>query len=325
MKRIVFLIGLIAVLGAVFVYGQEKTMTKDENQNALEVAPSYMKNYEEGVNSKEKFVDAVNKILEIKKPAIPHLINFAKDKNKNLWLRSRALELVGQIGDKSAIESLVELINDQDQNIEIRTGSVEALIKLNDPNACCKFLLNMLEDSNSQIRSSATRALGLLKCDEGNRDLIKIIKNDKEDKDVIKNAIIALGNLESREATEEIMKFVDNVDLNLKGSAILALAKIKDPKSLDTLIKIALDANDEYSSYAIEALGEFKDKLAVDTLIKVLQEGDSYRAMIASESLAKIGAKEAAIHIKNKIEELKGTDSFADEKMQEIYKKLNSK
>lgn len=321
MKRIILLAGLMLVISGEVGYGQGGiNATKITAEPKKEEVPDYIKEYEEGFVSQEKFFNASNNMMKIGKPAIPHLINFAKDKTKNMWLRERALELIGTINDASAADSLIEILNDKDQDVAIRSEAIETLQQINAVQAA-PYLLNALNDESPTIRGTAAWTLGYLKCEKSVTNLIKIVQNENEIESVRSDAIISLGNLEDKMATDTLISILSKP--NFRRYSILALAKIKDPNAIDILIKIALDRDNEDRYAAIGALGKIGDKRAIEPLLKILNEGNSYSAMEASKALADIGDIQVAEAIKEQID--RADTEFSKQEMKKAYKKLTGK
>ena len=93
-------------------------------------------------------------LRKIGAPAIEALIK--AQKSKNIKVRERATETLGDIGEPIAFEALVQTLRDDDDHM--RERAAEALGKIGDIRAT-KPLLNALRDERKAVRESATRAL----------------------------------------------------------------------------------------------------------------------------------------------------------------------
>ena len=124
----------------------------------------------------------------IGEPAVDSLILALKD--RNWWVRVRAVWALGEIRDKRAVEPLIQSVNDQDWYV--RWSAADALGKIGDKRAAL-CLGKALKEADSFVQVPATWALGKLGSNAPVEDLILSLKNS--DWYVRWGAADALGNI----------------------------------------------------------------------------------------------------------------------------------
>ena len=141
--------------------------------------------------------------------AVEPLIDVVKDEDeKSVYVKESATVALGRIGDVSAIEPLVSIIEGKqglwDKFSFLKERIVEALGKLNINN---KRVFNVLKqslmDSSAMVRINAIEALMNSEYDEAEK-LIRTALKD-EDKEVQRNALIALYNMVGRDVLDEVI------------------------------------------------------------------------------------------------------------------------
>ena len=196
----------------------------------------------EVVNLKTLCIKAISNFKDTK--CIPVLLYCLNDKNANYKMRLKAAEALGNIGDKNAVESLINVVSDEDEkSVYVRESAAVALGMIGDLRAIDPFLTileakknfldkftflkerviealgkisfnstsriitafkNALEDDSPQVRINAIECLMNSESDEA-YDLIKTKLFDA-DEEVVRNAVIAMYNLNGKEALFEILK-----------------------------------------------------------------------------------------------------------------------
>jgi aminopeptidase N len=137
-------------------------------------------------------------------------------------------------------------------------------------------LLEVLKDSNSQVRRAAIKGLGDFN-DASLADLfIKLINTDQS-YFVVADAARALGQTESPKAFDTLIAAskMDSWNGTIRAGAVAGLAALRDPRSLDIALQyIAPEYSAELRSQAIALLGAIgKDNpKAFDALIVALKE-----------------------------------------------------
>lgn len=95
-------------------------------------------------------------IVKIGQPAVNPLIDATKD--TDIWLRTGAVESLGNIADRSAVEPLIGMFLDKYWNV--RDAAVEALVKIGEP--AVEQLIEVLNERHPATVEYAARALGAI-------------------------------------------------------------------------------------------------------------------------------------------------------------------
>ena len=153
------------------------------------------------------------------------------------------------------------------------------------------YLIELLDDSDSDVRSSAAYALGNIGSDKATNSLTKALEDS--DWGVQFSAAYALGNIGSDKATDSLIKALDDSDSDVRSTAADALGKIGSDKATDSLIKALDDSDRNVRSTAAEALGKIGNDKATDSLINDLDHYDWGVGSRAANALGKIGSDKA--------------------------------
>ena len=141
--------------------------------------------------------------------AVKPLINVVKDENeKSVYVQESATFALGLLGDMSAVDPLVSIMESKQGLLGkfsfLKEKIVEALGKLNPNNAkVLKVLKNALLDSSPMVRINAIEAIMNSESEQAS-DMIRQALND-EDEEVMRNALIALYNLNGRDILDEVI------------------------------------------------------------------------------------------------------------------------
>lgn len=151
--------------------------------------------------------DALGKIGD--KYAVAPLIDLVQDEEeKSVYLKESAASALGAIGDMRAIDPLVSILEAKQGFLDkfsfLKERVIEALGKLNlDNRKVLKALKKSLLDSSPMVRINAIEAIMNSDSDEA-PELIRNCLKD-EDKEVQKNALIAMYNLEGKDIIDEVL------------------------------------------------------------------------------------------------------------------------
>lgn len=217
-------------------------------------------------------------------------------------------------------EKIISLI---DSLLSQETGHMEeAYVKLKNSRSksVAPVLIRYLDSKNPLIRRFASSILGERR--EKDAVLPLIEKLNDNDIGVILSAIIALGDIGDKKATEPLTKMLKDEspffyfirlntadtlakigdrravpqlieaikedDLLLMRSTIEALLTIDPESTVNPLIEILNDEKALFKDLAAEFLGIIKDKKAVKPLIKILDDSDIEVKICAVQALGKI-------------------------------------
>ncbi len=150
--------------------------------------------------------------------------------NKSWFVRRKAAEALGKIGDKRAIDPLINALNDDD--IEVREEIVTSLGKIGDKKAVDQ-LIYILEKDKEDVRWKAARALG----DIGDKKAVEplILSLNDEYYAVRLSAVRSLGQIKDKRAVEPLIKMLDDEIVEVQKEAAIALEKIGDERAMKSM------------------------------------------------------------------------------------------
>jgi|GEM_PF-919174 len=193
---------------------------------------------------------ALNKLAELKpeeaKQALPNLYKALKSKNKDV--RPKSAKLIGKLGDASSVQPLIDGI-DMDAR-STATPDDKAAAVANERIA--KALGRLAPAGDEKVAKSLSRLISLPQLE------------------VQLAAVQALGKMKAKGAVEDLIYVADAHDNNfMVKNAIIALGDIGDPAAVEVLIKnMFFERGVSFyieSSYSLFQIG----KPAVDDLIKL--------------------------------------------------------
>jgi HEAT repeat protein len=218
---------------------------------------------------------AVDGLEAIGKPAVPLLIKAIEHRNE--YIRRRAIEALGRIGDPSAIDPLIQAMREQkDRNITVR-----ALGEIGDPRA----VEPIIQMGNTHW-NGATVAQALAKIGDPRAVpyLIKMLKHDGWS--ARKNAVIALSKIEDRRAILPLIEILDDESRWVRQSVAIALGELGDKRAVKPLIEVLKDDSREDRWIVARSLGEIGDSRAITPLMQALHDKEvRSKALIALRQL----------------------------------------
>ncbi|MBM3224999.1 MAG: HEAT repeat domain-containing protein, partial [Candidatus Tectomicrobia bacterium] len=167
--------------------------------------------------------------------------------------RQRIAQTLGSFTSALAVDMVRLLVHDEDG--QVRSSAVQSLAELTRDEAL-PVLLEALQDSNSDVRWIATRALGEAASSTTAVDaLIPMLTDD--DKEVGRIAAAGLGRHGDRRAVPHLIAAIrENYPL-LRESAILALGQLADPRAVPALQEVLQDPHQQVRRSAEIALARF--------------------------------------------------------------------
>ena len=255
--------------------------------------------------------------------AVPALIKLLEDSDSygsySYDVHISAAEALGEIGSETAIPALIQLVKYSDYALAMSTAealgkiatvpeksdtAVPALIQLlKDPNCVCENvtealvqigsktaiaeLIQLLEHSNSDVRSSAVSALSQIGSETAIPPLIKLLKDSNSSVRI--GAACALSQTSSETGIPELIKLLEDSDRYVRSTAVEVLGVIGSETAIPPLIKLLEDSNQFVS--AAYALGNIGSENAVEGLIPFLKHSDRYVHSTAAYALGNIGSE----------------------------------
>jgi HEAT repeat protein len=110
--------------------------------------------------------------------------------------------------------------------------------------------------------------------------LVKVVERSKN-KNVVKHAIIALGEMKDNRAVEPLIYALNSNLVTIRHYSVMALGHIGNAKAVKPLVTI-IHKEDEYENVresAVEALGKIATEEAIDNLVAILGTSLSDKAL----------------------------------------------
>jgi len=201
-------------------------------------------------------------------------------KDEDYWVRWRAAESLGRIGDKRAVEPLIEILNDT--NYMVQTEVAWALRQIREP--AVKPLIKALKDEVSDVRMRAAEALGKIAWqpkDDIEKAYYLIAKKQWEE-------LVKLG----KPAVEPLIEALKDKDKYVRSKVAEALGNIGDRRAVEPLIEALIDKDEDVRRSAVVAHRYIGYGRAVKPIIKSLKDEYKYYRKVVKVTLEKIKTKE---------------------------------
>ncbi|MEM4247933.1 MAG: HEAT repeat domain-containing protein [Candidatus Nanoarchaeia archaeon] len=193
------------------------------------------------------------------------LIRLSSD--KDCEIRRLSCVSLGAFKTDSSIETLISSLRDID--FYVRTASEDSLIKLNPDKAFIKRIADLLNDSVA--RNSAIKILGELNHKEYSEKIFKFIADDS-DTETLRRAIRALDIFNLKKSSAKIAAFSEHKDDEVRVAVASALGTFNDPSTYSALRKLDKDKVNKVRLEAIKAIGRTKTDSFADILEQNLKE-----------------------------------------------------
>ena len=219
----------------------------------------------------------------------------AELKHPSYVVRRRAAESLGGFKERRVVEPLIAILENMDEMKSVRAAAAVALGALKDERASAS-LLTALSDENAEVRLKAATALGNLKDAKAVVQLSEIVENPLEPDTVRDAAVAALGNIGSKTAEDVLIRALDIRVGDISKNAIVALGKLESETAVPKLIailedkQIALDASTDVlakasaRTKAATALGAIGGARAAEAIARRLVDNTEY--IVALEDAA---------------------------------------
>lgn len=199
-------------------------------------------------------------------------------------------------GSGKVIFPLLDYLTKADtSNPEIQTALYLLILDkaYSNPELTVKYIM----EGNKEVRLMLIRAVGELFLTETAQELQKII-TEENDKDIVIEAINALGKLRVLDALSTIADLACVSDRDIKKAAVLAISKSGITDAVDQLMGFMGD-DEQTNIMTIEALGDIQDLYAIDILANLLSSSDTMVRDTAIDQLLKLGKKSVPILTKS--------------------------
>lgn len=209
--------------------------------------------------------------------ATGELIVAAKDADP--VIRRRAVTLMGRFQDEGFGDALVHALADEDT--AVRLAAIDSLDRVR-PAEGVRPLLFALEDEDLWIRSAAARVIGSYGAKESIPSLLKHLSRDLPPMKIA--CLEGLGALGDPEVAGEVIRWIEDEDIEIAKTALGALAKIPGEPVFRRLLE-ALDSPDwRLRASAVAALAVRGERRALPPLHRMLLEDpdDFVRSSVVS-------------------------------------------
>jgi HEAT repeat protein len=202
-----------------------------------------------------------------KKNHVKELIE--KIKNTDWRIRAKAQEELVKIGN-AAVTELIKAVSGSSLPPHARSKAISVLGKIGDARAL-NSLVGALSDENSYVRRCAAESLGAIKDLGALNPLVKALYD--ENVSVRERAAIALGKLNDERAVASLIEKLLDKHERVRVSAIRSLVAIKDNKAVQPLMKqLARNYSQLYKNNVAWALGELNEREALPILESYLKK-----------------------------------------------------
>jgi HEAT repeat protein len=202
----------------------------------------------------------------------------------NWATRRLAAQDMARQGSEQAVVGLLRVLCEQHRNISVLNSTLKVLTGsgLN----VVPSLVELLNDSDYELRMYAALALGDLKKKEAAPALIRLLSDS--DINVRYHAIEALAKIKAPEAINELFQIAESDDFFLAFPAIDALAQLDNPQIAVRLVPML--QREMVRPAIIDALGKLGDEQILPPLVALLDRPGSHLLPVA-DALAAIHSR----------------------------------
>lgn len=191
--------------------------------------------------------------------------------------REAAIAALGRSRHPQALNKLLELLTMRD--LVVQNAACKALAELGDSRATSALIRLAQYDQNPQ----ALRALGALQTKEGVAFLIKVMSDNREEKEPYWRATAAhvLGEMRAPQAATALAKIIkeknESADFTLQREALVALTRIDAQAATEAVVQMASDTLDgEWLRVLLEIMPELEHEKILPLLASWLSNWRSY-------------------------------------------------
>ncbi len=244
------------------------------------------------LKSMDNMAEASAVLISAGQMAVPGLLDLVKDKNLDPYVRTKAIELLGEIGSQSAVGPLIGLLNEPQSTV--RAEAARTLGRLKGVEAVPE-LIKLLQDRHDAVRGEAIQALGLI---GDNRALIPLI-NASNDEVFINRAKVmwALGELRDSRSQSVLIAGTKDSFAVVRANAALSLGRIGDSTSFYYLEPLLFDEDFSVREKAIQALGLIGGTKAVRAIGRLARDEMAVVRLSVIKMLESLGTVEGGVMI----------------------------
>ncbi len=225
------------------------------------------------------------------KSAIPLVIEALE--NGTEPIRESAAKTMGAFRDLSTVEALIRRLNDSNASVRGACGSALGLLRAV---KAIRPLIPLLDDPYADVREAASEALGKIGTVEVIKHCAPFLKHAKTE--VRQAAVQCLGLIMDPRVTSHLISALDNSDRNVRRFAAHILGNRKIPQAAKPLVMALLDEDWQVRKSAASALGNLRDPRCIEALLDSLKDENIWVRYAAATALGRIGEPRAkpALH-----------------------------
>lgn len=184
----------------------------------------------------------------------------------NAAIRAEAALALARAKDGAAANALLLAVYDPDAMVA--RNAIYALEKQDALPRTCSAVSELLGNASPDVRATAARTLGKLKCGDAANSLIGLLEDD--DARVVVNAAIALGDIPAKNAGNALGRVLtSHKSQHARAAAAMSLEQIADKNTRDALMQGLLDRSPMvriHSGRAMAAAQKGKSAMFIDQL-----------------------------------------------------------
>jgi HEAT repeat protein len=244
--------------------------------------------------------EAVEPLLTcVHEDGYPELDRLADDLDYGAcWeVKRRALEALGEIGDRRVSQPVIDLLTDEDDD-DLQESGFRVLARL-DGAAARSFLLDRLGNGGPRTRRRAARALVTLPgVGSGGADAHADIRHaldralSDQDPHVRIHAARALGKLQGSQAAPRLALMLGDPSPEVRAEVAGILGGMRGAGVAESFVSLLDDPDPVARRRIVRVLGEIGDAASADRLGRLLDAGDDglrYEAVVALGRIASDG------------------------------------
>lgn len=214
----------------------------------------------------EKRLKAVEKLAQARdKKFVQYLVESLGDVEWRVR-KSAVSAIINSEKDAHLIEQLISIFYTE-RNIGKKNAAAEALIGLGE--SCLYLIFSHLSQANREAKKFLVEVLGEINSHQATFELIKLLKDP--DENVCLAAIDAVGKLRDHRAVEALFPLLRSESPLIRFATIKALERIGDPRAVESIAAVMNTKGLERA--ALEALGTLGDPKALNPVITAFQQG----------------------------------------------------
>jgi HEAT repeat protein len=195
-------------------------------------------------------------------------------------------QLLSKTLSNTAVSYLLQVLDNQDS--DVRQSAAKGLGEIGSDAAIPRLIQALEQDENSDVRGSIATALGKIGSEAVIPSLFQTLANRDEEFGVRLNAAIALGQVGNKTVILALLEILFTDSLEGWMSAATALSQIDSKQTITELSEALEQGNADICQRAAYTLGAIGDEAAIPILIKLLEDRRFF-SIVRSEAAKALG------------------------------------